>query len=500
MPAVAPVSQAQALPPLDAGRVPELIRRLTRVVGPDGVLTARAELSVYECDGFTLEKNRPDAVVFPTTTEQVVAIVKVCHELDVPFMARGAGTSLAGGCVPVGGGVMIGLSRMKRILEVNVRDGYALVEAGVVNVWLSAQLKPHGYHYAPDPSSQGACTLGGNVATNSGGPHTLKYGVTVNHVLGVEMVTPDGTLLVAGGPNEPLVGGYDLTGLIVGSEGTFGVVTKAWLKLTRNPEAQRTLLGVFDTVEDAANTISGVIGAGIVPAALEMLDQPFLRSVEAAFRLGFPLDAAAVLIMEVDGLAAGIDGEAARVREIATSNGAVEVRTAATEAERLLLWKARKQAFGTIGRMGHPSYCTQDGVVPRTKLPDILRFIRGVSERYDLPIANIAHAGDGNIHPVLLFDERDPAQVETVLKASHEILGECIRLGGSVTGEHGIGVEKLDFMHKLFTEVDLATFVRVRSAFNPLNRCSPNKMLPVSGGCAEPSAVSTVKPGRRAAL
>ena len=497
MPAVA---QAKALPPVEAGRVPELLRRLTALLGPGAVLTAHAELSVYECDGFTMEKNRPDAVVFPTTTDEVVAVVKVCHELDVPFMARGAGTSLAGGCVPVGGGVMIGLSRMKRIIEVNVRDGYALVEAGVVNVWLTAQLKPHGYHYAPDPSSQGACTLGGNVATNSGGPHTLKYGVTVNHVLGVEMVLPDGSVLVTGGPCEPLAGGYDLTGLIVGSEGTFGVVTKAWVKLTRNPEAQRTLLGVFDSVEDAANTISDVIGTGIVPAALEMLDQPFLRSVEAAFALGFPLDAAAVLIMEVDGLVAGLDEEATKVEAIAVKNRAVEVRVAATEAERILLWKARKQAFGTIGRMGYPSYCTQDGVVPRTKLPDILRFIRGVSERYHLPIANIAHAGDGNIHPVLLFDERDPAQVETVLKASHEILAECIRLGGSVTGEHGIGVEKLDFMGQLFTETDLATFVRVRTAFNPNNRCSPNKMLPVSGGCAERGAVTMVKPGRRAAL
>lgn len=492
--------QSKALPPVARGTVPALIARMTAILGGDAVLTARAELSVYECDGFTVEKNQPDVVVFPTTTEQVVAIVKACNDLDVPFMARGAGTSLAGGCVPVGGGVMIGLARMKRVIEVNVRDRYALVEAGVVNVWLTAQLKPHGYHYAPDPSSQGACTLGGNVATNSGGPHTLKYGVTVNHVLGVEMVMPDGSVLVTGGPCESAPGGYDLTGLIVGSEGTFGIVTKAWVRITRNPEAQRTLLGVFDSVEDAANTISGVIGAGIVPAALEMLDRPFIRTVEEAFKLGFPLDAAAVLIMEVDGLTAGLDGEAERVEAIARANNAVEVRRATSESERMLLWKARKQAFGTIGRMGHPSYCTQDGVVPRTKLPDILRFIQGVSERYGLPIANIAHAGDGNIHPVLLFDERDPVQVATVLRASGEILSECIRLGGSVTGEHGIGVEKLDFMAKLFAQADLDTFVRVRTAFNPHNRCSPNKVLPVAGGCAEQHAVATVKPGRRAAL
>jgi len=322
----------------------------------------------------------------------------------------------------------------------------------------------------------------------------------VNHVLGVEMVLPDGSVVTTGGPCESVPGGYDLTGVIVGSEGTFGIVTKAWVRITRNPEAQRTLLGVFATVDDATNTISDIIGAGIVPAALELLDRPFVGAVEAAFHFGFPLDAAAVLIMEVDGLEAGLQEEADRVEAVALRNHAVEVRRAATEAERMLLWKARKQAFGTIGRMGHPSYCTQDGVVPRTKLPAIMRFIQGVSDRYSLPIANIAHAGDGNIHPVLLFDERDPVQVRTVLAASGEILAECIRLGGSVTGEHGIGVEKLDFMAKLFTEADLAAFVRVRSAFNPRNNCSPHKMLPTAGGCAEPSAVTAVKPGRRAAL
>ncbi len=492
-------SQAHALPRVAASRVPELLAEMRRIVGPEGVLTERADLAVYECDGFTVEKNRPDCVVFPTSTGQVAEVVKVCARLDIPFMARGAGTSLAGGCVPVGGGVMIGTSRLKRILEVNVRDRYAVVEAGVVNVWLSAQLKPFGYHYAPDPSSQGACTLGGNVATNSGGPHTLKYGVTVNHILGVELVLPDGTVVVTGGPAEPLAG-FDLTGAIVGSEGTFGIVTKVWVRLTRNPEAHRTLLGVFATIDDATNTISDLIGAGIVPAALELLDTPFIVAVEAAFKLGFPTDAAAVLIMEVDGLEAGIDAEASRVEEVARRNGAVEVRKARTEAERLLLWKARKQAFGTIGRMGYPSYCTQDGVVPRTQLPAIMRHIQQVSREHGIPIANVFHAGDGNIHPVLLFDERDPAQVQTVLKASAAILDECVRLGGSVTGEHGIGVEKLDFMAKLFTPDDLAVFVRLRGAFNPENRCSPNKILPVSGGCAEPSAVAVLKPGRRASL
>ena len=476
----------------------KLVQLLRSIVGSEGILTAKSDLLVYECDGFTIEKNQPEVVVFPTSTEQIVQIVNVCKQLNVPFLARGAGTSLAGGCVPVGGGVMIGLSRMKKILEINYPDRYAIVEPGVVNIWLTNQLKPQGFHYAPDPSSQGACTLGGNVATNSGGPHTLKYGVTVNHVLGVEMVLPDGSVLTTGGPVEDMPG-YDLTGVIVGSEGTFGIVSKVWVRITRNPEAYRTLLGVFESVEDATNTISDIIGAGIIPGALELLDRLILGAVEQAFKFGFPLDAGAVLIMEVDGLSAGLDGEAARIEEIAKRNNAREVRRANTEAERLLLWKCRKQAFGAVGRLA-PSYCTQDGVVPRTKLPHILRFITSISAKYDLKIANVFHAGDGNIHPILLFDERDPDQVERVLHASSEILDECIRCGGSVTGEHGIGVEKLDFMPKLFTPEDLAFMVRLRAAFNPDNRCSPNKIFPVAGACAEPSQLARTKPGRRAAL
>ena len=490
--------------PTKASSAPDhaaLVARMKAVVGNDNVLTAAADMAAYECDGFTIAKTKPNVVVFPTSTEHIVGIVKACNDLGVSFLARGAGTSLAGGCVLVGGGVMIALARMKRILEVNVRDRYAVVEPGVVNVWLTNALKPHGLHYAPDPSSQGACTIGGNVATNSGGPHTLKYGVTVNHILGVELVLPDGRVVVCGGPTEDTPG-YDLTGTIVGSEGTFGVVSKVWVRLTKNPEAYRTLLGVFETIDDATNTISDIIGAGIVPAALELLDKTMLSAVEAAFKFGFPLDAGAVLIMEVDGHAAGIQDEADRIEEIAKRNGAREVRKANTEAERLALWKARKQAFGTIGRLGYPSYCTQDGVVPRTKLGDIMRTIRAASAEHDVAICNVFHAGDGNIHPVLMFDERDPDQVRRVLLASTDILEECIRLGGSVTGEHGIGVEKLDFMAKLFTPDDLNYMVRLRTAFNPLNRCSPNKMLPTSGGCAEPqpNSIQPIKAGRRAAV
>jgi len=497
--ATPPAVGVTAAPPATAD-LANLIARMRAVVGPENVLTAAADLVAYECDGFTIAKTKPSVVVFPTTTEQIVGVVKACNELGVGFLARGAGTSLAGGCVLVGGGVMIALARMRRILEVNVRDRYAVVEPGVVNVWLSNALKPFGYHYAPDPSSQGACTIGGNVATNSGGPHTLKYGVTVNHILGVELVLPDGRVVVCGGPSEDGPG-YDLTGTIVGSEGTFGVVSKVWVRLTKNPEACRTLLGVFDTIDDATNTISDIIGAGIVPAALELLDKTMLSAVEAAFKFGFPLDAEAVVIMEVDGLEAGLQDEADRIEAIARKNRAREVRKANTDAERAALWKARKQAFGTIGRLGYPSYCTQDGVVPRTKLPQIMRHILATARKYDLGICNVFHAGDGNIHPILLFDERDPDQVRRVLEASHEILAECVRLGGSVTGEHGIGVEKIDFMPLLFSPDDLNFMVRLRTAFNPHNRCSPGKVLPVAGGCSEPSAlVRPTKPGRRAAV
>src|SRR5262245_61035181 len=366
-----------------------LIDRMRSIVGSTNVLSSPSDLLVYECDGFTIEKNKPDVVVFPNSTEQIVAVVKACNELGVPFVPRGAGTSLAGGCLPIGGGVMIGLARMKRILEVNLRDRYAVIEPGVVNLWLTNHLKPQGYHFAPDPSSQGACTIGGNVATNSGGPHTLKYGVTVNHVLGVELVLPDGRVVQTGGPAEDNPG-YDLTGVIVGSEGTFGIATKAWVRITRNPEAYRTLLGVFETVDDATNTISDLIGAGIIPGALEMLDSLILQAVEAAFHFGFPLDAGAVLIMEVDGLEAGLDHESERIIQIARKNKAREVRKANSDAERLLLWKCRKQAFGAVGRLA-PSYCTQDGVVPRTKLPHILRAIQQIGDKYGLAIANVFH-------------------------------------------------------------------------------------------------------------
>ena len=460
---------------------PAFLERLSAIVGPQSTLTRPDELLVYECDGFVIEKNRPDVVVFPTAAEQVVAIVRLCAEFQVPFVPRGAGTSLAGGCLPIGGGVMIALTRMKRILEINVRDRYAVVEPGLVNVHLTQALKGTGYHYAPDPSSQGACTIGGNFATNSGGPHTLKYGVTVNHILGVELVLPDATLTQLGGPTEESPG-FDLTGLFVGSEGTFGICTRLWVRITRDPAAYRTLLGVFNSVRDATQCISAIIGAGIVPAALELMDQGIIEAVEAAFHFGFPLDAAAVLLIEVDGLDVAVGEEAARIVELCQQSGARSVQAANSPQERLLLWKCRKQAFGAIGRLS-PSYCTQDGVVPRTKLPEILDFIGEVGQRHQLRIVNVFHAGDGNIHPIILFDERDADQIRRVLLASDEILNRCIDLGGSVTGEHGIGVEKISFMNRLFTETDLDLMRDVRTVFNPTGLCSPQKMLPTAGAC-----------------
>jgi len=458
------------------------------------VLGAHSELLVYECDGFVIEKNCPDIVAFPRNTQDVVEIVRLCNEFGVPFLPRGAGTSLAGGCLPVGGGVMIVLTRMKQILEINLRDRYAVVQPGVVNVWLTNALKGTGYHFAPDPSSQGACTIGGNVATNSGGPHTLKYGVTVNHVLGVEGVLADGQVVQIGGSAEDPCG-LDLVGAIVGSEGTLAIVTKIWVRLTKNPQGYRTLLGVFESCDDATNAISEIIGAGIVPAALEMMDQGILVAIEAAFQFGFPLDAQAILLIEVDGLEAGLDQQKEQIVAICKRCGAREVRLAADAKERQKLWKCRKQAFGAIGRLS-PSYCTQDGVVPRTKLPHILRKITEIGKRYGIRIVNVFHAGDGNIHPILLFDERHPEQVQQVLQASNEILDECLACGGSVTGEHGIGVEKIHFMNKMFDDGDLTAMKHLRDAFNPKGNLSPAKMLPTAGGCG----MEQKHPGRRAAL
>ena len=465
---------------------PEILQGLVAIVGRDNVISAEDELLVYECDAYTLEKNLPHVVTLPRTTEEVSKIAALCAKHNVPVIPRGAGTSLSGAVLAVTGGVMIALSRMSKIVEVDYRNRRALVEAGCVNAWITNAVKSRGFLYAPDPSSQPACTIGGNVAMNSGGPHTLKYGVTTNHVLGLEMVMPDGEIVWLGvrpdGGEEPP--GYDLRGAVIGSEGTFGIVTRILVKLIKAPQAYKTLLGVFESVDDASQTVSDIISAGIIPGAMEMMDQLITQAIEAAYKFGFPLDAGAVLIVELDGFAAGLEQQADRVIRIAKQNRAREVRVAQTEQERMDLWKCRKRAFGAIGRLS-PNFLTQDGVVPRSQVPEIMRFIRETSQKYGLRIPNVFHAGDGNIHPLILFDERHPDQVVKAIAAGTDILQKCIDLGGSVTGEHGIGVEKIDFMEKQFTKEDLDAMRGLRRVFDPGNRCNPHKIFPGAKRCAD---------------
>jgi glycolate oxidase len=399
---------------------------------------------------------------------------------------RGAGTGLSGGCLPLNAPVMICTSRMNRILAIDLANRRIEVESGVVNLHVTNAVKAQGYFYAPDPSSQVACTIGGNIAENSGGPHTLKYGVTTNHVLGVEIVLPDGEVAGLGGPVEERCG-YDLVGAIVGAEGTAGIVTRATLRLMREPETHRTLLAVFGGVDGATRAVSAIIAAGIIPGAIEMMDQMIIRAVEAAFHVGLPQDAGAVLIIEIDGITAAMDEQGQRLNEILLGAGATEVRLARDENERAALWKARKRAFGAVGRLA-PNYATQDGVVPRTRLPDILRLISEISRRYQLQIGNVFHAGDGNIHPIVLYDERDPSQVRRAIDAGRDILKACVELGGSLTGEHGIGVEKMAEMPLMFSPDDLMVMAELRRVFDPDERSNPNKVIPTPGACVEVTA------------
>lgn len=474
---------ASVLTPAQQG---ELSQQLRALLGPEAVVDQPDELLVYECDAYTLEKNPPNAVVLPRTTEQISQVVKLCAKLNVPIIPRGAGTSLSGSLLAVTGGVVISLARMNRVLSVDFRNRRALVEAGCVNAWITNAVKAKGLLYAPDPSSQPACTIGGNVAMNSGGPHTLKYGVTTDHVLGFEMVLPDGEIVWLGTTPDggEDVDGYDLRGAVIGCEGMFGVITRVLVRLIRAPQGYKTLLGIFETVDDASQSVSEIIAAGIVPGAMEMMDQLITQAIEAAYKFGFPLDAGAILIVELDGLAAGLERQAQRVIEICKQNKAREVRVAKSEQERADLWKCRKRAFGAIGRLS-PNFLTQDGVVPRSKLPEVMRFIRACSEKYGLRIPNVFHAGDGNIHPLILYDERQPEQVRKAVQAGNDILEKCIELGGSVTGEHGIGVEKMDLMAKQFTKDDLDAMQTLRRVFDPDHRCNPHKMFPGSKRCSD---------------
>ena len=458
-----------------------VLQELAAIVAPQPLLTQPEDMLVYECDGHTLDKAPPDVVVFPTCTRQVVDIVKLANRHDVPFVARGAGTGLSGGALALEGGIVIEMCRMNKILEVDYGNQRAVVQPGLVNLHLSLAVSDGGFYYAPDPSSQGSCTIGGNVAENSGGPHTLKYGVTTNHVLGLEVVLPNGELVHFGGAvlDTP---GYDLTGLFVGSEGTFGIVTSVTVRIMRKPQAVKTLLAFFDTVEAASNAVSGIIGAGIIPAAIEMLDNLAIQAVEAAIRAGLPLDAGALLLIELDGIDDGMEADAQRIADICEQNDCQNVRVAQDDAERALLWKGRKEAFGAIGRLT-PNYYTHDGVIPRTRLPEALTRLQIISHRYGLRIANVFHAGDGNLHPLVLYDERDEEEVERVHKAGHDILQTCVDLGGVLSGEHGIGLEKKNCMPWLFSEADLDVMRRVRQVFNPRELCNPNKVIPLRGRC-----------------
>jgi glycolate oxidase len=459
-----------------------LASELARIAGPDAVLWRPEDLMLYEYDALSSVRP-PDAVIFPTTAEQVVRIVKLAAKEKVPVIARGAGTGLSGGAVVTEGGIVVSFARMKKIVEIDIENERARVQPGVVNLDLSLAVADYGYYFVPDPSSQKACTIGGNVAENSGGPHTLAYGVTTNHVLGLEVVLPDARMIHTGAKflDRP---GYDLTGLLVGSEGTMGIVTEVTVRLTRKPEAAKTMLAIYASIPDATRTVAAITARGITPAALEMMDGFTLRAVEEATHAGYPMDSAAVLLIEVEGLREAVEEQADQIEAVCRDNRAREVRRAQTQEERDLLWKGRKNAFGALGRVS-PAFYVQDGVIPRTRLPEMLEHIGQVGQKYGLVIGNIFHAGDGNLHPLLMFDNRDPQQLRRVLQAGSEILSKCVEMGGSLTGEHGVGIEKNELMPLLFSNDDLEVMRKLKDVFNPTGMLNPGKVLPTGKVCGE---------------
>jgi glycolate oxidase len=461
---------------------PQLIRELVALLGSKAVLSHPEDLLLYEYDG-SVELGSPECIVFPSSAREVSEIVRLANRYEAPLVGRGAGTGLSGGAIARNGGIVVVFSRMNRILEIDAANQRAVVQPGVVNLDLSRAVEHLGLYFAPDPSSQKACTIGGNVSENSGGPHTLAYGVTANHVTGLELVLPDGEIVRVGGKSIETAG-YDLDGLLVGSEGTLALVTEITVRLTRKAEAVKTLLAVFETTDDATESVVDITVRAITPAACEMLDGFTLRAVEDFVHAGFPKDCAAVLLIEVEGLTEAVEAQAAEITEVCRLHRAREVRVARDDRERALLWKGRKDAFGALGRLS-PMYYVQDGVIPRTRLPETLRRIEEIARKYDLQIGNIFHAGDGNLHPLILFDERDRAQFERVVAASGEIMQHCVAVGGALTGEHGIGMEKNELMPLIFTPDDLALMARVRSAFNPAGRLNPGKVLPLGKACGE---------------
>jgi glycolate oxidase len=463
-----------------------LIPALTEIVGARNVITDPLELRTYECDGLTSHRATPALVVFPATAGQVAAVVRQCAGEGVPFVARGSGTGLSGGAVPREDGVLIVLAKMRSILEVDPVARRAVVEPGVTNLAVSQAAAPFGLFYAPDPSSQVVCSVGGNVAENSGGAHCLKHGFTVHHVLGLEIVTPSGDLVWLGDgtgvPAGPL--GYDLLGAFTGSEGTLGIVTKVVVKLTPAPEAVHLVLAGYVTLGDGGRAVSNIIAAGIVPAAIEMMDALSIEAAEAAVACGYPDNAGAVLLVELDGPAAEVEAELATVREICAAAGATEIRTADDPEQRAAIWKGRKAAFAAVGRLA-PAYIVQDGVVPRTALGDVLARISALSESTGIRVANVFHAGDGNLHPLVLYNDAVPGEAERAEQVSGAILDACIEHGGSITGEHGVGLDKSRYMPKMFTPEDLDTMQLLRCAFDPASLCNPGKVFPTPRLCGE---------------
>ncbi|MFI7420986.1 FAD-linked oxidase C-terminal domain-containing protein [Nonomuraea sp. NPDC049684] len=455
-----------------------LTAALRSLLPPDSVITDPVRLRTYECDGLTSHRATPGVVVLPATAEQVARIVRMCNDFGVPFVARGSGTGLSGGALPREDGVLIVTSKMRRILEIDLPDRRAVVEPGVTNLAITEAVRDAGYYYAPDPSSQQVCSIGGNMAENSGGAHCLKYGFTVNHVEACEIVTPDGDLVVL----DRMDPGYDLLGAFVGSEGTLGIATRITVRLSRAPEAVTTVLAAFGDIEQGGRAVSAIIGAGIVPAAIEMMDALAIEAAEAAVACSYPQGAGAVLIVELDGPRESVEREFARLTEICSD--AFELRVAAGPEERAAIWKGRKSAFAAVGRIS-PAYIVQDGVVPRTSLPGVLAAIDRLSREHGIRVANVFHAGDGNLHPLVLFDDAEPGAGERAEAVSGAILDLCVEHGGSITGEHGVGVDKARYMPKMFTGADLDTMQLLRCAFDPGGLSNPGKVFPTPRLCGE---------------
>jgi glycolate oxidase len=465
---------------------PELVERLSRVVGERNCLHKPEQLRPYECDGLTSFRVRPGVVVLPATTAEVVEVVKLAYAAGIPIVPRGSGTGLSGGALPVENGLVLGLSRMKRILEIDFDNQWMRVEPGVINLEISKRLAPRGYYYAPDPSSQQVCTIGGNVAENSGGAHCLKYGFTTNHVLGAKVVLADGEVVELGGPvlDTP---GYDLRGVLVGSEGTLGVVTEVVLRILRVPEVTRTLFATFPSTDEAGNAVSLIIAAGIIPAAIEMMDRLAITAIRAATGVDWP-DVGAALLIDVDGPRGEVEHEAAEATRLAELAGALEIRVPRSPAEREAMWKGRKSAFAAVGRIS-PNYVVQDGVIPRSDIAEVLREIDQIGRDAGLRIANVFHAGDGNLHPLVLYDAAIPGQEELAEHTAGEILKVCVRHGGSITGEHGVGADKAVYMTEMFSDDDLGTMNFMRCAFDPEMRFNPGKVFPTPRLCGD-------KPGK----